>query len=1819
MALNPYMEVADNPYMGIKDKPGFFERGLIASDEDRDYVIPEIPNVSERTGMVTSSLGDKLYDAERYAIGVGQALPAVGSALAAGIAAPVAALNAQLSFSVDKGTAAKVGEELARKITYVPNTPEGRMIAEEAMKPLNWAIEKIVMPVVGPPAKAVGQMADQSKLGDALEALGLSRDIGSNLVETGSLFGGIGALFTLIKKAPGLAKASIESAVRGMSAKNLEAARTVTPLAIPVELPSTGKGFVPPPAQIPVTSGDVPTRVAPQKGLMEDISTPGLEILRKAEKPEDLINPYMEVEPISRKGKALVEAKANPYLAVEDAKVEPLPPEIVQLGATSGGKQPWEMTADELRQRVGGSEGRDALDSDIQTAIDFVKNLPDRITVYRSVGKIEGAGDVPLGNNWTINGPSISKFAKQNKGDVVFVGEINKNALDLNYTAESIVRDLDIGVRELNVAPGKVENIRKITAEEARNVPQSPSPLPEAGAKKIGPEIIRTAEGQFYLKARRPSEINTKEGLIKAFQDGEVDYLQGKYRNRVSFENVKDQEANLQKLNDSIKTVKPEKDGSITAILEDGTKHSFEPKMEYLSEEGVTPIGDSSVGKHSFMKPGLVAKKLRELVKVDPDFAKNPTLTVVEIPSDLQGGPVNKVLEHRAEGRYQRFWPKELSAVLDQKILDGEIKVGDKITLSEGFIKNKSTETYLAEEGAGEKTLFFEPAEGFTRRPVEPEGVGGEPVRRSDIVKFLTEKLDVPIRTGRFRQKALGIFKPKLEVVRSKFANDIETIAHEIGHGLNKYLWGMKGKNLETAPLEAFSHELLPIATKPAKGQPPIQEGFAEFIRKYITHDAEAKKVAPTFYEFFEKELDKKSPEAKEIFIDARNQFDKWIKQPATQRILGTISIGEEKKSPVTWNDLYTQWVDELHPLKKVVDAITKGDTGTLATTKNPYELARLMAGWTGKADAFIEHKTFGFKDYAWKNKSLKDILNPVKDDLDNLRVYVKARRSLELRSRGIETGIEREDAAQAIREQVKHEKTFQELKQYQDDVLMYLRDAGIYSLKDIVKMKELNQDYTPFYRVMESGKIGLETGKGFEAGQPIKKIKGSWRDTIDPLESIIKNTYAFIQAAEKNTVVKSLVDLSNKHEGMGKFVEKIPIPMQKIIVKEPELLGILQRYGKWTETTKYKETQKTLGEKITNIGGAGEEIAGGSTRAAELMEGQAMEALRARGRTEAEAKMILDRIKKAPTAEIKSKIIEKTIEKMVVQETVKEFGLDIPNNIIELFRPSAFVPKENVISLWRNGKRELYQVHPDVARVVQALDRESTNSLIKVLSYPSRWLRAGATLTPEFILRNPLRDQFSAFTYSKYGFVPGIDLGRGIAHLVKGDDLYWKWKIGGGEHSMLVSLDREYLQKSIGDVLRENNATNIAGSIIKNPLKALQVLSELTEEGTRIGEFAKGVSKEGMTKEGIAKSAFASREVTLDFARKGTIGKEVNKLVAFWNANVQGTDKLIRELKDHPISATAKIVSAITLPSIGLYMANRNDPRWKELPAWQKNLFWIIMTKDNIYRIPKPFELGILFGSFPERILEAIDNQNPKVLDSLWKSMAQGATPGYVPNIVLPLAENWANKSFFMDRPIVTKGREGMMEEYQYQPYTTELAKKIGKGIETLTGIGVSPAKMENLIRGWTGGIGTYVLNIADKGLRMTGVLPDPPQPTKTFSDWPVTKAFTVRYPSSDSESIRQFYENYEKNNEVKVTALGLAKKEYKTEAAIGLVKGRGYVNMDSPYKAIASAQRLVQLVYANPKMHPDEKRQLIDKIYFQMIDMAKRANEEYVKRSKK
>lgn len=152
--------------------------------------------------------------------------------------------------------------------------------------------------------------------------------------------------------------------------------------------------------------------------------------------------------------------------------------------------------------------------------------------------------------------------------------------------------------------------------------------------------------------------------------------------------------------------------------------------------------------------------------------------------------------------------------------------------------------------------MRFEPEKSFRREP-EVDISPGEITGRADIMRFLQEKLGTPIRTGRFREGAgaLGVYKSYQDVIRTKNFADIEVIAHEVGHAMHKFLWpGTWAGMGEDAPLLAYKQELADLATgvNVRAGQSPLGEGFAEFMRLYMTNEPMASGLAPNFYKYFD-------------------------------------------------------------------------------------------------------------------------------------------------------------------------------------------------------------------------------------------------------------------------------------------------------------------------------------------------------------------------------------------------------------------------------------------------------------------------------------------------------------------------------------------------------------------------------------------------------------------------------------------------------------------------------------------------------------------------------------------------------------------------------------------------------------------------------------------------------------------------------------------------------------------------------------------------------------------------------------------------------
>jgi hypothetical protein len=911
---------------------------------------------------------------------------------------------------------------------------------------------------------------------------------------------------------------------------------------------------------------------------------------------------------------------------------------------------------------------------------------------------------------------------------------------------------------------------------------------------------------------------------------------------------------------------------------------------------------------------------------------------------------------------------------------------------------------------------------------------------------------------------------------------------------------------------------------------------------------------------------------------------------PAEQTILDRINVGGRDQSNLTWSRFYTNVFDRLHPIEEAVAATGEA----LPTSQHPYRLARLMAGNPGRAQHWIEHGQVDFATGRTIGPSMREIVAPVQNDLDGLRAFGAAVRTLELENRGIKSGLNisaaREVAAAGID---KYGPVMAQLIQYQNNLAKYLRDAGVLSQDGYTAMLDANRLYIPFYRIFgdEAG-AGRGAGGSLQASNPIHRIKGSERDVVDPLESIVRNTHLYLQMAERNRVGTSLVDVLSRH-GTATPPRSPTVAVPATQFPAPAIPPVRQTPG---------------------------------------TPGAALE--------------------------------------QAVHQLLEQHGLN--DNLFDFITDAATL-KLGEISIFRNGKRETWQVGRELADAMHALDSESTNTILRMLAMPARGLRAGATLTPDFAARNIVRDFSTAFIQTGTGVFTPVRTALGFFSAVFKDEAFRDWLKSGGANSHLVALDRRYLQESLRTLEQETGLMSRGFNVIRHPIDGLRAISELSENMTRLGEF-RAVRRSELTagatpKEAAEAAAFASREVTIDFARAGAKTRAMNMITAFFNAQLQGTDRLVRAFRDHPVGTSLKVAGGITLPSVLLWFANRDDPRVQELPQWQRDLFWVWPTdkwidsgpaggndvaahadgkpfkyggtsarvrdgrieinNGTIWRIPKPFEAGVLFGSGAERLLDAFVAQNPDALPGLMKSIGEALVPSVIPTAAVPVLEQWANRSTFTDRNLIPAEQEKQLPEYQYTPYTTELSKALGQLISAFPGMreaaigdtvaagparaATSPILIENYVRAWTGGLGMYALQGADAGLRKQGLLPDPPKPEDTLADIPVVKAFVVRYPSASTESLQRFYDEHERNKRYYDTWKAKAA-EGDTEAIQRIQAAGGpriFVQLDAIKQTLGEHSKLIRDIWKNSEIAPAEKRQLIDQLYYSEIQIAQSARE--------
>lgn len=538
---------------------------------------------------------------------------------------------------------------------------------------------------------------------------------------------------------------------------------------------------------------------------------------------------------------------------------------------------------------------------------------------------------------------------------------------------------------------------------------------------------------------------------------------------------------------------------------------------------------------------------------------------------------------------------------------------------------------------------------------------------------------------------------------------------------------------------------------------------------------------------------------------------------------------------------------------------------------------------------------------------------------------------------------------------------------------------------------------------------------------------------------------------------------------------------------------------------------------------------------------------------------------------------------------------------------PTAFA-----FTVWQNGEQVVYRTTPEIYDALTNNDAQTNRFTIKMASSIAQTLRTGATISPSFIVRNLLRDTMSATVNSKAGFyLPFVDNVRGAWKLHFDKEFSAEYHASGASMSTYMRADADSSRDLTKELLGHKYdsypiVVKQVRQLISWAWHKYEKFGNLVEDSTRAGEFRRA-RKQGLS---IDQAGQLAREITLDFSRHGKKGQIANKYIPFFNATIQGTDKFIRTFKDNPMRAILNTVIWIILPSLGLWAINHDDDWYKELDENTKYTNWAIPLPGGTHLlIPKPQEVGILFGSGIEAVLNQMTGTDPHGMKEWARQYFDAMTPGVFPAIVRPLVEWLTDYSFWTGRHLIPAGLNNAPSEMQFTSYTSELAKALGdtwiaKNISIGERHGISPVAIDNWISGWFGSAGRFVANMLNDPISYVRGNSRPSEPAKYWYEMPVIGSF-VRQNGQNSEYVNRMYEiQKDMNDDYERSDAGKQRKGKKSSSN----KPKELKQVGTAVSSVSKLNKEIKVIRNDPKKDPDRKRQEIDQRRTKINDLAKK-----------
>tara|TARA_R110000765_G_scaffold278288_1_gene376113 strand:+ start:295 stop:4680 length:4386 start_codon:yes stop_codon:yes gene_type:complete len=596
-----------------------------------------------------------------------------------------------------------------------------------------------------------------------------------------------------------------------------------------------------------------------------------------------------------------------------------------------------------------------------------------------------------------------------------------------------------------------------------------------------------------------------------------------------------------------------------------------------------------------------------------------------------------------------------------------------------------------------------------------------------------------------------------------------------------------------------------------------------------------------------------------------------------------------------------------------------------------------------------------------------------------------------------------------------------------------------------------------------------------------------------------------------------------------------------------------------------------------------------------------------------------------ASMADVMPEYIEKLkVPRIPVKDADGNIVKDKKGN--DVYRQIDNYDPKNAITVFVKGKKQFYKVDPAILKGIEQMRPDELGFITKFFSFPATVLRAGATLVPEFWLKNVMRDMLGAFIMNPDRPTP-IDTVKGLTAIMGNADLYKQWMQSGGSFNSYMELSDNGLEKAQKELL---NPKGRIAKYLTQPWKMPEAASLALEQSVRLGVYsaAKKAGKSDL------EAGFESRDATLDFARGGSASKMINRFVPFFNAGMQGADKLYRSMRDNPKATSMYALATITMPSIlitGYYLHGASEEEkqeYLEIPQWQRDTFWVFKSGGEWRRIPKPFSLGYIFGSTPERFLMWMDSEGITDGKKFWldtvKGLSKSVSPVPSATSLLPPSlrvgiESITNYNFYQGRSIYPDWMNDLSPEKRKTKGTSETSIALGEQLN------ISPALVENALRGTFASSADYITDAGDYILNSVKEWNGEEIPEKPTSpmDIPIVRAFTVREPTGNvSDSVRVFYDLLQESKYYNSDLDDLKGKEKSKYKQDNVVMGKSYNTIKRSAKSIAKLNKSRNKIYENVAMDGDTKRDRLKILDDKILYYARRANDkvnEELKRAEK